>query len=142
MPLNTLHTTCHAWIATSSTSTHTHKHSSVLTSMPVIVSRFASSRTDEKHVCVETPPDAELSVSQGESKMVINLPPGAAVSVTRNDSSIPDNTPFESERPSSRIAKRTFDDLFGGSVRTLHPVGALHGVDRGVSALGENLEMQ
>lgn len=72
-------------------------------------------------------------MTQDGWKMVVNLPPGAAVTVTR------DNAPSLSalpERTSSRVAKRTFDTTFGGSIFTPQLACA----DPAVSAVREDLE--
>lgn len=71
--------------------------------------------------------------------MVINLPPGAAVSVTRDAASSSVGSPAAA-RESSRIAKRTFDELYGTPVPTQQLVGLHHGVHYGVAALQKNLE--
>lgn len=71
--------------------------------------------------------------------MVINLPPGAAVSVTRDAASSSVGSPA-AVRESSRLAKRTFDELYGSSVPTQQLVGMHHGVHYGVAALQKNLE--
>lgn len=72
-------------------------------------------------------------MTQDGWKMVVNLPPGAAVTVTR------DNAPSHSslpERTSSRVAKRTFDATFGGSIFTPQLACA----DPAISAVREDLE--